>query len=192
MKLRLILALLTVFVGQGSLILTPMAHTAIKPTVEARQDPSTDTDNWGLYPESYVRSHAVTTAMPVYPPQAIKRRATGVMQAKIAINDRGEIEQIKFNPSSHPLLRQAVADAVAQWTFDLQPGLVIPGRMYLSRLKFKFSIIDDRPLVELYNPGPEAPDSERLGYSDSGLEFTQWRTWLEVKPTKPGASPSTL
>ena len=182
--LRLIFALITIFVGQSSMSPALMAQSAVEPTVGVKPDPSqTGTDGWGLYPESYVRAHAITTAMPTYPADAIKRHATGVMHAKIAINDRGEVTQIKFNPNSHPLLRQAVADAVAQWTFDLQPGLVIPGRMFLSRLKFKFSFNDGVPLVELYNPGPDAPDSERLGHSDSALEFFQWAHWVEVKPT---------
>jgi hypothetical protein len=183
--LRLIFVLISVFVGQSSMSPALMAQSAVERTVGVKPDPSqTGTDGWGLYPESYVRDHAITTAMPAYPDDAIKRHATGVMQAKIAINDRGEVEQIKFNPNSHPVFRQAVADAVAQWTFDLQPGVVIPGRMFLSRLKFKFSINDGVPHVELYNPGPDAPDSERLGYSDSPLEFRQWASWQEIKPIR--------
>ena len=183
--LSLIFALITVFVGQGNMSPALMAQSAVEPMLEVKQDPSrTGTDGWGLYPESYVRDHAITTAMPIYPADAIKRHATGVMQAKIAINDRGQVEQIKFNPNSHPLLRQAVADAVARWTFDLQPGVVIPGRIFLSRLKFKFSINDGVPLVELYDPGPNAPDSERPGYSNSAQEFKEWAIWQEIKPTK--------
>ena len=183
--LSLIFALITVFVGQGNMSPALMAQSAVEPMLEVKQDPSrTGTDGWGLYPESYVRDHAITSAMPIYPADAIKRHATGVMQAKISINDRGQVEQIKFNPNSHPLLRQAVADAVAQWAFDLQPGVVIPGRIFLSRLKFKFSINDGVPLVELYDPGPNAPDSERLGYSNSAQEFYQWKIWQELKPTK--------
>ena len=183
--LSLIFTLVAVFVGQESMSPALMAQGAVEPTVGVKQDPSqTGTDGWGLYPESYVRDHAITTAMPIYPAAALKRHATAVMQAKIAINDRGQVEQIKFNPNSHPLLRQAVADAVAQWTFDLQPGAVIPGRMFLSRLKFKFSINDGVPLVELYDPGPNATDSERPGYSNSAQEFREWARWQEVKPTK--------
>jgi len=183
--LSLIFALITVFVGQGNMSPALMAQSAVEPMLEVKQDPSrTGTDGWGLYPESYVRDHAITSAMPIYPADAIKRHATGVMQAKISINDRGQVEQIKFNPNSHPLLRQAVADAVAQWAFDLQPGVVIPGRMFLSRLKFKFSINDGVPLVELYDPGPNAPDSERPGYSNSAQEFKEWAIWQEIKPTK--------
>ena len=185
--LSLIFTLITVLVGCPGL----MAQSAVEPTAGVKQDPSrTGTDGWGLYPESYVRDHAITTAIPAYPADAIKRHATGLMQARIAINDRGEVEQIKFSPNSHPLLRQAVADAVAQWIFDLQPGVVIPGRMFLSRLTFKFSINDRGPLVELYNPGPDATDSERLGYSDSAKELKEWARWDEIKATKTGTPPN--
>ena len=182
--LNLIFALITVFVGQDRMIPVLIAQNPVERSVGVKHDASETTDGWGVYPESYVRAHAITTAMPTYPADAIDRHATGVMQAKIAINDRGEIEQIKFNPNSHPLLRKAVADAVAQWLFDLQPGVVIPGRMFLSRLTFKFSINDGGPLVELYNPGPNAADSERLGYSNSAEELKEWANWEEIKPTK--------
>jgi hypothetical protein len=138
----------------------------------------------GVCTLNYVRDHAITTAMPIYPADAIKRHATGVMQAKIAINDRGEVEQIKLNPNSHPLLKQAVADAVAQWTFKLQPEVVTRVPMLLSHLTFKFSINDGGPLVELYNPGPNATDSESLGYSNSAKELTEWAHWEEIKPQK--------
>lgn len=182
--LSLIFAII-VFAVQGRMSPALMARSAVEPAVEVKQDPSrTGTEGWGLYPESYVRDHAITIAMPTYPADAIKRRATSVVQARIAINERGQVEQIKFNPSAHPLLKQAVADAVAQWIFDLQPGYVIPGRRYLSRLTFKFSINDDGPLVELYNPGPNATDSQRLGYSDSARELYEWAKWEETKPTR--------
>ncbi|HJZ78866.1 MAG TPA: energy transducer TonB [Pyrinomonadaceae bacterium] len=183
--LSLIFALITVFVGQDSMSPALMAQRVVEHSVGARQDPSQPgTDGWGVYPESYVRDHAITTTMPTFPADAIKRRATGVVQAKIAINDRGEVERIKFNPNAHPLLKQAVADAVAKWIFNLQPGVVIPGRMFLSRLTFKFSIKDGEPMVELYTPDPDAPDSERLGYSNSAKELRLWAVWEETKPTK--------
>ena len=157
----------------------------MEPAVGVRQDPShTGTDGWGFYPESYVREHAITTSMPIYPDDATRLHASGVVQARIAINDRGQVERIKFNPNAHPLLKKAVADAVAQWIFDLQPGVVIPGRMFLSRLTFKFVNNERGPMVELYTPGPDAPDSERLGYTDSAKELKEWAHWAETKPTK--------
>src|SRR5580765_5060034 len=101
----LIFAMITVFAGQSSMSPVLMAQSSLDATAGARQDPSqTGTDGWGLYPEGYIRDHATTTTMPTFPADAIKRHATGVMQAKIAINDRGEVTQIKFNPNSHPLL----------------------------------------------------------------------------------------
>jgi len=183
--LSLIFAMIALFIAQDRIIPALMAQNALERTVGVKQDASqTGTEGWGVYPESYVRNHAVTTAMPTYPADAIKRHATSVMQARIAINERGQVQQIKFNPNSNPLLRQAVADAVARWIFDLQPGVVWPGRMFLSRLTFKFSINDDGPLVELYYPGQNATDSQGLGYTDSAKELTEWAHWEEIKPTK--------
>ena len=186
LMLSLIFALLTVFVVPTRMSPALMARSTVEPTAAGQQDPSqTATDRWGgFYPESYVRSHAITTAMPTYPADAIKRHATGVMQARIAISDHGQVEQIKVSPNSHPLLRQAVADAVTQWTFDLKPGLPMPGRMYLGRLTFKFSINDDGPRVELYNPGPDATDRESLGYTNTAREAREWARFEEIKPIK--------
>lgn len=46
------------------------------------------TQEWsGFYPESYAREVAVDTVMPVYPHDAIQRGITGVVQAKIAIDE---------------------------------------------------------------------------------------------------------
>src|SRR4051794_31592500 len=119
--LIVIFAFLTVFVREDTNIPPLVSRHELAATVRVKQDPSpTGTEGWGVYPEIYVRDHAITTAIPDYPDEALKRRATGVMQAKIAINDRGQVAEIKFNPNAQPLLKQAVADAVAQWSFDLQ------------------------------------------------------------------------
>lgn len=183
--LILIFAFLIVFVCNDMTIPPLVSQHELAATVRLRQDPSpTGTEGWGVYPEIYVRDHAITTAMPAYPDEALKHHATAVMQAKIAINDHGRVAEIRFNPNAHPLLKQAVADAVAQWSFDLQPSVVIPGRMFLSRITFRFSINDGAPTVGLYDPGPNAADRERLGYSDSAKELKEWARWEEIRPIK--------
>jgi outer membrane biosynthesis protein TonB len=140
--------------------------------------------DWSGYPESYAREVALSTALPIYPADAVRKGITDVVQAKIAINDQGQVAKIKINPTIDPLLKQAVADAVNQWTFKLRPEIFIGGRHCLSRLTFKFSIINGEPLVELYNPEPSAKDSERLGYWDGYKELRDWNKWEEVEPTK--------
>jgi hypothetical protein len=81
------------------------------------------------------------------------------------------------------------ADAVNQWTFKLRPELFIGGRNCLSRLTFKFSMINGQPRVELYKPEPGTQDSERLGYWDGYKELREWNKWEEVEPTRTQQQP---
>ncbi len=117
----------------------------------------------GFYPEGYAREAAITTAMPIYPPDVIQRGITGLVQAKIAIDDRGDVVKIKIHPGINPSLKQAVADAVDKWTFRLTAEVIGQGKNSLTRLTFKFSIEGSDSKVELYDPGPGARDSGRLG-----------------------------
>lgn len=138
----------------------------------------------GFYPESYARQVAVTKAMPVYPQDALQRGITGVVQVKIAIDDRGEVAKMRIHPAIDASLKRSIADAVVKWTFKLRPELVVEGRNSLSRLTFTFSIGAGQPQVELYYPGPSAKDSEHLGYWDGNKELREWNKWEEVQPTK--------
>jgi hypothetical protein len=136
----------------------------------------------GYYPEAYVRKAAIITSMPIYPTDAAERGVTGVVQARILINGRGEVAQIKINPNVDPSLKQATADAVCQWTFKLEPYALETGKNFLSRLTFKFLIKDSGPFVELYSPGPDAKGLEHLGTTDTAKELSDWNRWPEVKP----------
>jgi TonB family protein len=143
----------------------------------------------GFYPESYAREVATTKAIPIYPPDAIRRGIGGVVQAKIAFDDLGEVTKIKIHPDVDPALKQAVADAVSKWTFIPRPEHVISGLYRLTRLTFKFSINGAEPQVELYDPGPAPKDRDHLGYWNGAIERDHWRNWEEVKPTKIEAAP---
>jgi TonB family protein len=143
-----------------------------------------DVEPWGYYPEIYIRKAEITTAMPIYPTDAVERGITGVVQARILINNQGEVTQIKINPHIDTSLKQATADAVSKWTFKFKPYALGPGRSYLSRLSFKFSINDSGPFVELYDPGPDAKGLEHLGHTDTMRELFDWKRWEEVKPTR--------
>ena len=146
---------------------------------------SQDANEWScFYPESYVRKVALTTTMPGYPPDAVQQGITGLVQAKIAIESQGKVERIRVDPKTDPLLKKAVVDAVASWTFKLRPEVMSTGRYCMSRLTFKFSLNDGSPQVELYQPGPGAKDTEHLGYSNPTMEVRQWNKWEEVQPTK--------
>lgn len=99
--------------------------------------------------------------------------------------------QIKIHPDIAPALKQAVADAVSKWTFIIRPEHVIPGRLRLTRLTFRFSINGAEPQVELYDPGPAAKDNERLGYWNGAIERRDWIKWEEVRPAKIKNNPGT-
>jgi TonB family protein len=146
--------------------------------------PQTDHKSFGFYHESYAREIAITRSMPIYPSDAVRRGITGVVQVKIEIDERGEVAMIKLHPKIDPSLKQSVADAVDKWTFRLEPETIIAGRNSLSHLTFKFSINSGEPLVELYDPGPNAKDSERLGYLNTSKELREWNTWEEVQPSQ--------
>jgi TonB family protein len=166
------------------------AHAAALLTIVAVSVCNSQTaKDWPGYPESYAREVAVTTALPIYPAPAVQRTITGVVQAKIAINEQGQVAKIKIHPSIDQSLKQAVADAVNQWTFKLRPELFIGGRNCLSRLTFKFSMINGQPRVELYKPETSVQDSERLGYWDGNKELREWNKWEEVEPTRTQPQP---
>jgi len=144
---------------------------------------------WLGYPESFAREVALNTALPIYPADAIRKEITGMVQAKILINDQGQVSKIRIPPTIDGSLKKAVADAVDQWTFKLEPDVFIGGRCCLSRLTFKFAIINGRPQVQLYQPEPGARDTQHLGYWDVYKENRDWNKWEEVEPTRIQSQP---
>jgi len=140
---------------------------------------------WPGYPESYAREIAITRELPIYPADAVRREVTAVVQAKIGINEQGQVAKIKIDPSVDAAFKQAVADAVDKWTFKLGPELsFMGGQLCFSRLTFSFSLVKGEPRVELYKPDRGAQDIEHLGYWDVFLERRQWNKWEEVLPAR--------
>jgi len=162
------------------------AHAAALMTIVAVSVSNAQmTANGGGYDESFAREHAITKALPIYPADAIQRGETGVVQAKIGLNEQGQVVKIKMNQNFDPALRQAVADAVDQWTFNFEfKHCWSGGNICLSRLTFNFSIVNGQPRVELYTPEPGAKDSDKLGYWDSLKERSAWNHFEEVIPTR--------
>ena len=130
--------------------------------------------------EGYVRRSAIKKVMPSYPEEAIRQGKSGVIRLKIEIGVEGEILRVKAKPGIEPLLKKAAADAAKKW--QLKPVLDRSGlgRSSLGRLTFRFVIRDGVGVVDLYNTGRDAPDSERLGYYNSPKEFAEWARWEEV------------
>gem|GEM_PF-333040 len=57
---------------------------------------------------------------PEYPESAKRARIQGTVVLDIAVNEEGNVTNIKVSPeySGHPLLRQAAVDAVKQWKYE--------------------------------------------------------------------------
>jgi len=139
-----------------------------------------DDSFYARLPESFIRESAIKTVMPAYPEQALRSGISGVVQLKIEIGSDGDVLRIKVNRKSDPLLKKAAADAARRWKFKPYPDREGLGRSSLSRLTFMFAIRNGEAVVELYNPGLDAPDRERLGYYNSARELREWKDWEEI------------
>jgi TonB family protein len=136
-------------------------------------------EEWaGGRPESWARKAAIKKVMPTYPEEALRLGISGHVEVKIAISEEGEVARIKVRPRTDPRLKEAVVSAVRQWKFKPHPDPQRLGRPLLSHLIFNFVSAESR--VVLHNPGPNAPDSEHLGYYNSAKEQRQWEEWEEV------------
>ncbi len=170
------LGLVRYFVKTASLILI-LAGTA---TLCAAQDDSF----YAFLPESFIRESAIKTVIPDYPEQAVRSGISGVVQLKLQIGSDGDVLRIKVSRKSDPLLKKAAAEAGRKWKFKPYPDREGRGRPSLGRLTFMFAIRNGEAVVELYNPGLDAPDHERLGYYNSTKELREWKDWEEITDNK--------
>lgn len=129
--------------------------------------------------ESHIRQLAIERVMPDYPEEAIRGRIRGGLDVKIAIGADGEVRKVKLSPKTPLLLKEPICDAVKKWRFIPYPDRSGLSRSVLSRLRFTFSIRNGEGQVELYQPRPNAPDREGLGYYNSNKERIEWRDWPE-------------
>ena len=139
-------------------------------------------DPHALMPEWYIRKVAIKTALPIYAEEALKQEISAVIQCKIEISGEGEVLRIKLKAHTNDFFKQVVVDAVKQWKFERHyrpdgSGVLMP---IISRLTFAFVIRGGKASVELYNPKPDAPESEYLGYYNSAKELREWKDWEEV------------
>jgi TonB family protein len=155
---------------------------AIVSAVSAQNDESGR--GFALLPESWAREAAITTVVPEYPDEAIQQNVSGIVHVKFQTNDEGEVVRIKVRPRTAALLARAVAEAVKQWRFKPRLAADNIRKPVISRLIFSFTLISNEPKVQLYNPGPDAPDVQKLGYYNSAKEMKEWREWQEVLPER--------
>lgn len=107
-----------------------------------------------------------------------------MVHIKFETSTEGKVLRIKVRPSADPLLAAAVAQAVRKWTFKIRRSADGGAKPVISRLTFSFSLGPNEPKVELYNPGPDEPDVQRLGYYNSAKEMREWREWHELSEPK--------
>jgi TonB family protein len=167
--------------GYFSCFAFALLAVALAMSQETGDDPARD---HAVLPESYARQSAIERVIPIYPEEAVRAGIVAIVHVKIEISRTGDVLKIKVKPRTSRLLSDSVADAVKQWRFKPirgQDGLPMPS---ITRLIFRFSLQDGNGRVELYDPGPNASDSQRIGYCDSSKELKEWRIWEEIPINK--------
>lgn len=101
--------------------------------------------------EPVIRGEAINSPMPLYPEEAIRDGAQGLVDLAVRF-DEGKLTAIKILESPHPAISQAVRDAVRQWA--IRPTYDSPYRetrrpvRMLGELRFHFVIRDGVASVE--------------------------------------------
>ncbi|PYS23711.1 MAG: hypothetical protein DMF72_08595 [Acidobacteria bacterium] len=110
------------------------------------------------YTEGYVteltlRHQAITTVMPLYPEEAIKAEAQGLVDVAVLFDENGDFRRMKVLESPHPAISKAVEKALKQWT--VRVGYDSPYRetrlpvRTFGELRFHFVIKDEVATVEI-------------------------------------------
>jgi TonB family protein len=141
-----------------------------------RQDDATK--GHALLGESWARKSAVSAIMPAYPDEAVRLNISAVVRIKLEVSRDGEVLQIKVKPKTKPVFTKAVAQAVKQWLFKPWSGPDGLSQPVISRLSFRFIILEGEPYVEMYDPGTS--DTDCLDCYNSALELREWREWDDV------------
>lgn len=81
-----------------------------------------------------LRRRAVTSETPTFPQAALKARARGVAVVSLKFDEAGKIISLEVLEAPHPLIAQAVEQAVRKWSFNppIVNGVVRPGRGKLT------------------------------------------------------------
>ncbi|MDX6384120.1 MAG: Gram-negative bacterial TonB protein C-terminal [Blastocatellia bacterium] len=102
--------------------------------------------NEGYVNEITVRNNTINAPLPVYPEEAIRDGAQGLVDVAVLFDENGNFQQLKRLESPHPALLKAVNDALKQWTVRVgydspSPATRLPVRMF-GELRFHFVIRD--------------------------------------------------
>jgi TonB family protein len=87
-----------------------------------------------------IRQRATSKVEPEFPDEAVKAGAEGVVIAAVQFDESGALSKVEILDAPHPLLKQAVADAVRQW--KIKPTTMITGELARRQgeLRFYYSV----------------------------------------------------
>lgn len=67
--------------------------------------------------QATLRGLAVTTVTPEFPAEAKAAGAAGVVISRVTVGESGDVSEVKLLASPHPLIGEAVAQALGRWKF---------------------------------------------------------------------------
>lgn len=80
--------------------------------------------------------------MPVFPSEAVRENASGVIVARVDIDAKGILRSVEILQAPHPAIAQATLEAVKQWQFEFYANDDGRPECLNGKLTF-YSIIED-------------------------------------------------
>lgn len=116
--------------------------------------------------ELVIRHEAINAPMPVYPEEAVKAGAQGLVDLVVAFDEEGNAKVVKILASPNPESSKAVKDAVKQWTvrvlYDSPSSSSRRPIRLIGELRFHFVIKDGVGTIE--NPSEQEQASMSNAY----------------------------
>jgi hypothetical protein len=107
--------------------------------------------------ELVIRHEAINAPTPVYPEEAVKAGAQGLVDLAVAFDEHGNAKVVKILESPNPEITKAVKDAVRQWTvrvlYDSPYSSTRRPLRLIGELRFHFVIKDG--VGSIQNPSEE-------------------------------------
>jgi hypothetical protein len=76
---------------------------------------SLGTQRLGLYPEGAIRQMVIKRVMPEFPKETPINSAQGLVIVAVVFDEEGKLSQAEVLEAPHPLIKQAVLDALNLW-----------------------------------------------------------------------------
>jgi len=108
---------------------------------------SLGTQRLGLYPEGAIRKIVIKRVMPEFPKGTPINNAQGLVIVAVVFDEEGKLSQAEVLEAPHPLIKQAVLDALKLW--ETEPRGVFEGLHQLAGwLSFDCMIKDGKWGIE--------------------------------------------